>query len=127
MFSLPRGEMPGRAERGRPMIGRCRLTPSASCCKVRRDGSYHFNGIVRMWEPHLEVPLQKTRPARYFVNSMSDLFHESLSVDDIARVFDVMQRAHWHVFQVLTKRPHKAVEYADKLPWPPNVLTALSG
>jgi len=39
-----------------------------------------------------------------FVNSMSDLFHKEVPQDFIARVFDTMERAHWHMFQVLTKR-----------------------
>ncbi|HEX9952253.1 MAG TPA: DUF5131 family protein [Rubricoccaceae bacterium] len=95
--------------------------------RKRADGTYHFNGTVRFWEPHLEVPLKQRKPSRYFVNSMSDLFHESLSIDDIARVFDVMRRAHWHVFQVLTKRPHQAAKLAGQLPWPPNVLMGTFG
>ncbi len=94
--------------------------------RKRSDGSYHFNGVVRMWEPHLENPLKQKKPVRYFVNSMSDLFHESLKLEDIAPVFDVMRRAHWHVFQVLTKRPHQAVKFADQLPWPPNLLLGTS-
>lgn len=89
-------------------------------------GKNHFNGIARLWEPHLEVPLRDKRPRRYFVNSMSDLFHEELTSDEIARVFDVMARAHWHVFQVLTKRPERAAELASSLPWPPNILMGTS-
>ncbi|HEX8299618.1 MAG TPA: phage Gp37/Gp68 family protein, partial [Rubricoccaceae bacterium] len=90
------------------------------------EGKRHFNGVVRLWEPHLDVPLKQTKPSRYFVNSMSDLFHERLAFEDIAKVFDVMKRAHWHVFQVLTKRPERASEFASRLPWPPNVLMGTS-
>jgi protein gp37 len=52
----------------------------------------------------LEDPLHWKTPKRVFVNSMSDLFHESIPDDYIAAVADVMVRAHWHTFQVLTKR-----------------------
>jgi protein gp37 len=48
-----------------------------------------------------------------FVNSMSDLFHEKLSDDDIRRVFNVMEEARRHTFQVLTKRPHRMHEFVD--------------
>ncbi len=56
-----------------------------------------------------------------FVNSMSDLFHEDVPADYIAQVFAVMQEASQHTFQVLTKRPERALELAPDLPWPANV------
>jgi protein gp37 len=52
---------------------------------------------------------------------MSDLFHEDVPENYIQSVFDVMQRADWHVFQVLTKRAERLQELAPKLPWPDNV------
>jgi protein gp37 len=52
----------------------------------------------------LELPLSWRKPQTIFVNSMSDLFHQDVSLAYIRRVFDVMTRAHWHRFQVLTKR-----------------------
>lgn len=59
----------------------------------------------------LSQPLKWKRPRRIFVNSMSDLFHEQIPFYFIADVFGVMQRAHWHTFQVLTKRPARALEF----------------
>ena len=50
------------------------------------------------------------KPQTIFVNSMSDLFHEDVPLDYIQRVFDVMRRAHWHRFQVLTKRAERLAE-----------------
>jgi protein gp37 len=61
-----------------------------------------------------------------FVNSMSDLFHELVPVSFVQRVFDVMAASHWHTFQILTKRPGRAVEIADMLPWPTNVWLGVS-
>ena len=61
-----------------------------------------------------------------FVNSMSDLFHEEIPVEFIRRVFVTMQQAHWHTFQVLTKRSERLAELAAKLPWPKNVWMGVS-
>jgi len=59
----------------------------------------------RFWEARLEQPLRWREPRRIFVNSMSDVFHAHFSLALIQRVFDVMNRADGHQFQVLTKRP----------------------
>lgn len=81
----------------------------------------------RWWPARLEQPLRWQRPRRIFVNSMSDVFHAHFSFDGhIAPLFDVMRRAHWHQFQVLTKRPERALRYADRLPWPANVWLGVS-
>ena len=68
-----------------------------------RKGS-KWTGVVRMVPEHLADPMRWKRPRRIFVNSMSDLFHESLSNEQIAAVFGVMAAAPQHTFQVLTKR-----------------------
>ena len=57
---------------------------------------------------------------------MSDLFHERIPSEFIRDVFETMEAASWHVFQVLTKRPERALELADNLPWPPNVWMGVS-
>ena len=80
----------------------------------------------RFWEERLEQPLRWARPRRIFVNSMSDVFHAHFSLEQIRRVFDVMVAAHWHHFQVLTKRPERALRLADRLPWPENVWMGTS-
>ena len=59
---------------------------------------------LRLWPSRLEHPFQWRKPRMIFVNSMSDLFHKNIDRSFIDRVFDVMERANWHVFQVLTKR-----------------------
>lgn len=70
-----------------------------------------WNGIVRLVPDHLGDPLRWRRPRRVFVNSMSDLFHEALSFEEIAAVFGIMSSAPQHTFQVLTKRPERAREF----------------
>jgi protein gp37 len=64
----------------------------------------HWNGTVRLVPEHLDDPLRWRRPRRIFVNSMSDIFHEALSFQDIAAIFGVMAAAPQHTFQILTKR-----------------------
>jgi protein gp37 len=61
-----------------------------------------------------------------FVNSMSDLFHELVPPVFVRRVFDVMTQNERHTFQVLTKRPERARDLADSLPWPENVWFGVS-
>lgn len=80
----------------------------------------------RFWPERLEQPLRWKEPRRIFVNSMSDVFHAGFSLELIQRVFDVMNRAHWHQFQVLTKRPERAARYAAKLKWTPNIWMGTS-
>src|SRR5688500_16110139 len=63
----------------------------------------------RFWEARLLQPLSWRQPRRIFVNSMSDVFHAHFSLEQIRRVFDVMNEASWHQFQVLTKRPERAL------------------
>jgi protein gp37 len=57
---------------------------------------------------------------------MSDLFHEAVSEEYIRRVFEVMASAHWHVFQILTKRSKRLAAMAAHLPWPSNVWQGVS-
>ena len=80
----------------------------------------------RFWEERLDQPLRWAAPRRIFVNSMSDVFHAHFTLDMIRRVFRSMEAAHWHQFQLLTKRPERALRYADRLPWPPNVWFGVS-
>ena len=80
----------------------------------------------RFWEERLVQPLNWRESKRIFVNSMSDVFHAHFTFDHIFRVFEVMQLATWHQFQVLTKRPERALRYADRLPWGENIWIGTS-
>lgn len=70
-----------------------------------------WSGVVRMVPEHLADPLRWRKPRRIFVNSMSDLFHEALSNEQIAAIFGVMAAAPQHTFQVLTKRAKRMREW----------------
>lgn len=71
------------------------------------NGRPAWTNVVREVPDHLEDPLRWIKPRRIFVNSMADLFHESLTDDMIGRIFAVMGAAPWHTYQVLTKRPER--------------------
>jgi protein gp37 len=76
-----------------------------------------WNGTVRTLPDRLDEPLRWRKPSRVFVDSMSDLFHEDVPDEFIAHVFAVMANAHWHAFQVLTKRPARMREFVSSLRW----------
>jgi len=76
-----------------------------------RAGDARWTGKVELLRDKLDEPLSWRKPARVFVNSMSDLFHEKLTDHEIARVFAVMAQAKRHTFQVLTKRPERALNF----------------
>jgi protein gp37 len=86
---------------GQAYEGLAEMTPSGP----------RWTGTVRLVEEHLEDPFRWKRPRRIFVNSMSDLFHESLSDEDIDQVFAVMALCPQHIFQVLTKRAERMYRY----------------
>ena len=82
----------------------------------------YANGFNVTMHPHaLDKPLKWKKPQTIFVNSMSDLFHEDVPLEFIQQVFDVMRRADWHLFQVLTKRSERLADLAPLLDWPANV------
>lgn len=71
----------------------------------------HFNGTIRCLPHKLDIPLKRRKPTMYFVNSMSDLFHDDVPDEFIDRVFAVMALCHWHTFVVLTKRAQRMYRY----------------
>jgi protein gp37 len=93
-----------------PVTGCTKVSPGCDHCYAERiasrGGKGFPNGFALTLHPErLNVPLRDRRPKRIFVNSMSDLFHDDIPDDYIGKVFAVMAQAHWHTFQVLTKRP----------------------
>lgn len=80
------------------------------------------NGFNVTLHPHvLEEPLKWKRPHLIFVNSMSDLFHPEVPFEFIERIFDVMNGAPRHVFQILTKRSKRLTRVHHKLNWSENI------
>ncbi len=84
---------------------------------------YEYGFDVAIHPSELEKPLSWKKSATIFVNSMSDLFHPLVPDKFILSIFDTMQRAHWHRFQILTKRAAEMDLFTDKhnIKWPSNV------
>lgn len=70
-----------------------------------------WTGVVRLNEKALDKPLRWKQPRKVFVNSMSDLFHESVPDAWIDRIFGIIARTPWHTYQILTKRPERMHRY----------------
>ncbi len=66
---------------------------------------------VRLWPERLDQPLRWRQPRVVFVNSMSDMFHHDIPESFALQVFEVMMKADWHIYQVLTKRPSRAARF----------------
>jgi len=118
-----------------PLTGCTKISPGCEHCyaermakRLRAMGQPNYaNGFtLTMHERVLEKPLEWAKPQMIFVNSMSDLFHKDVPLDFIQRVFDVMRRASWHTFQVLTKRSQRLIEVSNDFDWPDNVWMGVS-
>jgi protein gp37 len=118
-----------------PVTGCDKISPGCKFCyaerlagrlKAMRQKNY-TNGFKLTLQPHmLEKPLKWKKPQIIFVNSMSDLFHRDIPTEYILSVFDVMKHAHWHRFQVLTKRADRLEETDAVIDWPENVWMGVS-
>ena len=81
----------------------CYAATFAKRLKATHNPRYRNGFEVTVHEDLIQTPLTWKSPRKIFVNSMSDLFHEELSDEIILRIFDTMNKADWHIFQVLTK------------------------
>src|SRR3954453_7657838 len=120
-----------------PVTGCSKVSPGCAHCYAETL-SRRFRWTAQPWTPanagenvrlrpeRLAQPVRWRRSRMIFVNSMSDLFHELVPLAFVQRVFDVMASTERHTFQVLTKRPERALELADALPWPQNVWLGVS-
>jgi protein gp37 len=118
-----------------PVTGCTKVSPGCKHCYAERIadrlqamGQRNYrNGFKLTLQPHmLNLPLQWRKPQRIFVNSMSDLFHKDVPVSYLLQVFEVMRRAYWHKFQVLTKRSDNLSELDPFIAWPANVWMGVS-
>ena len=118
-----------------PVTGCTEVSPGCDHCyakvmanRLHAMGQAHYvNGFqVTLHEDFLGLPLVWKKPAKVFVNSMSDLFHRDIPDDFIFKVFETMRMARWHTFQVLTKRPGRAALMAHRLYWAPNIWLGTS-
>lgn len=118
-----------------PVTGCDKVSPGCKHCYAERMAyrlqamgqKNYANGFELTLQPHmLNKPLEWNKPQVIFVNSMSDLFHRDVPDSYILSVFDVMRQAHWHQFQVLTKRSERLKTIDAKIAWPENVWMGVS-
>jgi len=118
-----------------PTVGCTKISPGCKNCyaetmarRLQAMGAHGYENGFRLTliPERLAEPLERRKPTVYFVNSMSDLFHEKVPFDYVRRVFDVMSRAPQHTFQVLTKRPGRMAMFCGGIQVPPNVWLGVS-
>lgn len=106
-----------------PVTGCTKIGPGCDRCYAERfaerwrgiPGHPYEQGFdLRLWPKRLTQPSAWKKPRLIFVNSMSDLFHKQVPRTFIDSVFDVMERADWHVYQILTKRSSLMRGYVNK-------------
>ncbi len=106
-----------------PVTGCTKITRGCDNCYASRF-SERFRGVpnhpfatgfdLTLRPERLDQPLKWRRPRLIFVNSMSDLFHKDVPWDFVDKVFDTMEEARWHTFQVLTKRSSLMATYLER-------------
>lgn len=118
-----------------PVTGCSKISPGCRHCyaerlakRLKAMGQPNYaNGFeVATHEHMLELPLRWKKPQTIFVNSMSDLFHKNVSTEFILRIFEIMSKAYWHRFQILTKRSDRLLKLDHKIEWPSNVWMGVS-
>jgi protein gp37 len=118
-----------------PVTGCTKVSPGCAHCYAERMAlrlqGMGVRAYARGFEPAvheelLTLPLSWRRPRHVFVNSMSDLFHQEVPDGFVLRAFGVMREAHWHHYQVLTKRAERLGRLGQQIAWPQNVWVGVS-
>lgn len=107
-----------------PATGCTKVSPGCAHCYIERSPPFrtkhrqfdakNSSTDVQLHPERLAIPLHWKRPRQIFVNSLSDLFHESIPFEFVDRVFAVMALCPQHAFQILTKRPERMYEYLSR-------------
>lgn len=118
-----------------PVTGCTKISPGCKHCyaermakRLRAMGQTNYaNGFALTIHKHaLKLPLKWKTPRVVFVNSMSDLFHEKVPLEFLLDVFDVMNRADWHTYQILTKRADRLRQVDSQIPWAEHIWMGVS-
>jgi len=118
-----------------PLTGCTKISPACKFCYAERMAKrlqsmgqprYVAGFKLTLHEEILELPLSWKKPQRIFANSMSDPFHKRVPDSFIYKAFDVMRRASWHQFQLLTKRSERLLKMSRAINWPHNVWMGVS-
>lgn len=125
-----------------PLVGCSKISPGCTHCyaekaanspRLQKFPQYHNVVNQKGWTGHIELvrhkldePIKRKKPTMWFVNSMSDLFHDNVPVDYIQEVFAVMNQTPQHTYQVLTKRGERLLELAPQITWSENIWMGVS-
>lgn len=118
-----------------PVKGCTKISPGCKHCyaevmanRLQAMGAADYkNGFeVAMLPERLSQPLERQKPTVYFVNSMSDLFHEKVTDKFIDSVFDTIWKSQQHIYQILTKQAVRMAEYCESHKLPPNAWMGVS-
>jgi len=118
-----------------PVTGCTKVSPGCKHCyaevmanRLQAMGAPGYeNGFkVSIMPERLEQPIKRKKPTVYFVNSMSDLFHEAIPDHYIDQVFDIIKRTPRHTYQILTKRAARMAEYFSTRDVPQNAWMGVS-
>lgn len=104
----------------------CYAATMAHRLKAMGNIRYKNEFKVTIHEDLIERPLHWKKSKMIFVNSMSDIFHDDIPDEIIIRIFNTMNKANWHTFQILTKRSDRLLQLSHKLKWTPNIWMGVS-
>lgn len=118
-----------------PTTGCTKVSPGCKNCyaevmshrlKAMKVAGYDNGFEISIIENRLKQPLQRKKPTKYFVNSMSDLFHDGIPDSFIDKVFDVIEDTPQHIYQILTKRAFRMASYFETRIVPNNAWLGVS-
>jgi len=113
-----------------PVTGCSKVSTGCKNCYAERmairlramgQPNYRRGFQVAVHKKALSLPMKWKTPTSIFVNSMSDLFHPDVPTEFILRVFDIMNNADWHRYQILTKRSDRLFQLDSRLGWAPHI------
>lgn len=118
-----------------PVTGCSKISDGCKHCyaerlakRLRAMGNPNYsNGFeLTTHENALDIPLKWKKPQNIFVCSMSDLFHRNVPDEFIVKIFETMNKAYWHRFQILTKRSDRLVALSSELSWSDNIWAGVT-
>ena len=104
----------------------CYAATMAHRLKAMGNVRYQNEFQVTIHNDLIKKPLEWKTSKLIFVNSMSDLFHKDVPDEIILQIFETMNLANWHTFQILTKRSERLVELSARIKWTPNIWMGVS-
>lgn len=118
-----------------PVTGCTKVSPGCKHCyaevmahrlQAMGAGGYSRGFQLTLHPERLQQPMKRKKPTVYFVNSMSDLFHEDVPDEYIAEVMGIMAQTPQHTYQVLTKRAERLPDFFSRHPAPANMWLGVS-